>query len=82
MVKLAALIAALPVTALCVVVALYAARLSVLVLTHWQAQIGISVLLYLLPMLLVVLRRRRQAKRQPSGEDSLRPAIRRPLREL
>ena len=60
MAKLAALLAAVMVTALCVVVALYAMKLSVLVLMHWQALVALSLLVYV-PMLVVMIRRRRQA---------------------
>ena len=81
MVKLAALLAALPVTAFCVIAALYAAKLSVLVLLHWQAQIAVALFLYLIPMLVLVLRRKRQSGREPK-EEPLTPEGRRPLREL
>lgn len=58
--KLFALLASLAVTALCVVVALYAMKLSMLVLMHWQALVALSLLVYV-PMLIVMVRRRRQA---------------------
>ena len=60
MAKLLALFAALLVTALCVVAALYAMKLSVLVLMHWQALVALSLLVYV-PMWVVMVRRRRQA---------------------
>lgn len=72
MVKLAALLAALPITALCIAISLYAAKLSVLILTHWQAQIGIAVLLYLLPMAVLSVRKRRQAREKPRDEPPSR----------
>jgi hypothetical protein len=62
MAKLIALLAALVVTALCVVVALYAMKLSMLVLMHWQALVALSLLVYV-PMLVVMVRRKRQASR-------------------
>jgi len=81
MVKLAALLAALPLTALSLLVALYAAKLSVLVLMHWQAQIAVALLLYLIPVLVLALRRKRQAQREAKNER-LAPTARRSLREL
>lgn len=71
MTKLIALLAALLITALCVVVALYAMKLSMLVLMHWQAMVAFSALLYLIPMLVVMLRRRRQAKLQAAKDEPL-----------
>ncbi|HUO03168.1 MAG TPA: hypothetical protein VMU31_10345 [Rhizomicrobium sp.] len=79
---MAALLAALVVTALCVTAALYAMRLSVLVLMHWQAMVAFSALLYLIPMLVVALRRKRQVKLQAAEDAPLTPVARRPLREL
>lgn len=58
--KLIALLAAMAVTALSVVVALYAMKLSMLVLMHWQVLVALSLLVYV-PMLVVMVRRKRQA---------------------
>lgn len=80
MVKLVALLATLPVTALCVMVSLYAMKVSVLILMHWQAQIAISAFLYLIPMLVLAWRKKRRAERAAKNERVMPTP--RPLREL
>jgi hypothetical protein len=77
MTKLVALLAALTVTVLCGLLALYAARLSVLMFLHWQAWVAVSLLFY--ASIFVVARRR---KRQAAKDEPFTPATRRPLREL
>jgi cbb3-type cytochrome oxidase subunit 3 len=81
MTKLAALLAALGVTALCGLVALYAARLSVLMFLHWEAWVALSLLFYA-SIFLVAFRRKRRAERQAANDAPLAPVERRPLREI
>ena len=82
MTKLVALLAALVITALCGVAGIYAMKLSMLVLMHWQAMIAFSALLYIIPVAVVMLRRRRQAKLQAARDQALMPMVRRPLGDL
>ena len=81
MAKLAALLAALTVTVLCGLLALYAARLSVLVFLHWEAWVAISLLFYA-SVFALALRRKRQAERQAAKDERLTPVTRQTLREL
>ena len=63
MTKLAVLLAALVITALCAVLALYAMRIFLFVLLHWQAMVALSLLFYA-SIFLVALRQKRRAKRE------------------
>jgi hypothetical protein len=81
MTKLAALLAALTVTVLCGLLALYAARLSVLTFLHWEAWVAVSLLFYA-SVFVLALRRKRQAERQAAKDEPLTPVTRQPLREL
>jgi membrane protein implicated in regulation of membrane protease activity len=81
MAKLAALLAALTVTVLCGLLALYAARLSVLIFLHWEAWVAISLLFYA-SIFVAARRSKRQAERQAAKEEPLTPSVRRPLHEL
>lgn len=81
MAKLAALLAALTVTVLCGLLALYAARLSVLIFLHWEAWVALSLLFYA-SIFVAARRRKRQAEHQAAKEETLGPSVRRPLREL
>jgi hypothetical protein len=81
MTKLIALLAALTVTVLCGLLALYAARLSLLMFLHWQAWVAGSLLFYA-SIFVAARRRKRQAERQAAKDEPLTPATRQPLREL
>jgi membrane protein implicated in regulation of membrane protease activity len=70
MAKLAALPAALSVTVLLGVIALYAARLSLLMFLHWEAWVALSLLFYA-SMFLLALRRKRQSERDKKPQSSL-----------
>jgi hypothetical protein len=63
MTKLAALLAALVITALCAVLALYAMKIFLFVLLHWQAMVALSLLFYA-SIFLVALHQKRRAKRE------------------
>jgi membrane protein implicated in regulation of membrane protease activity len=81
MAKLVALLAALGVTALCGLLALYAARLSVLMFLHWEAWVAASLLFYA-SVFVMARRRKRRAQREAEKTEPLTPAMRRPVREL
>jgi cbb3-type cytochrome oxidase subunit 3 len=78
---LAALLAALTVTVLCGLLALYAARLSLLMFLHWEAWVALSLLFYA-SIFVAARRRKRRAERQAANDAPLAPATRQPLREL
>jgi hypothetical protein len=63
MTKLAVLFAALVITALCAVVALYAMKIFLFVLLHWQAMVALS-LLFSASIFLAALRQKHRAKRE------------------
>lgn len=63
MAKLAAMLGALAITALCAVVAVYAMPL----LLHWQTMVTLSLLFYAV-IYVLSLRRKRQAAREPARD--------------
>lgn len=63
MTKLAALLAAVAITALCAVVALYTMKFFLFVLLHWEAMVALSLLFYA-TIFLVALHQKRRAKRE------------------
>jgi hypothetical protein len=77
MTKLAALLAALVVTALCAAVAIYAMPL----LLHWQAEVALSLLFYAVIILIARRKKRLAAAREAEKDKPLTYVIRRPLRE-
>ena len=64
MTKLAVFVAALVITALCAVLALYAMKMFLFVLMHWQAMVALSLLFYA-SIFLAASRQKRRAKREP-----------------
>ena len=64
MAKLVVFVAALAITALCAVLALYAMKMFLFVLLHWQAMVALSLLFYA-SIFLAASRQKRRAKREP-----------------
>jgi hypothetical protein len=71
MTKLIALLAALTVTAVCGMLALYAARLSLLMFLHWQAWVAVSLLFYA-SIFVMAKRSERRAEREATKDETLR----------
>lgn len=80
MAKLFALLAALSITVLCGLVALYAARLSMLIFVHWEGWVAVSLLFYA-SVFLAARRSKRRAERQAAKEKTLLATARRSSRE-
>ena len=62
MTKLMVLLAALVITALCAILALYAMKIFLFVLLHWEAMVALSLLFYA-SIYVAALRQKRRAKR-------------------
>jgi hypothetical protein len=78
MVKVAALLAALVITALCGLTAVYAAKSLLFAFVHWQVWVGLSLFFYG-SIFMAAFRQKRRAERAAKGEN-LDPSA--PLREL
>lgn len=78
MVKLAALLAALVITALCGITALYAAKTFLFAFVHWQVWVGLSLFFYA-SIFAAAFRQKRRAELEAKDEGA---ATRQPLREL
>jgi len=78
MVKLAAMLAALVITALCGITALYAAKTFLFAFVHWQVWVGLSLFFYA-SIFAAAFRQKRRAERAAKDERST-PGE--PLREL
>lgn len=78
MMKLAALLAALVITALCGLTAVYAAKSLLFAFVHWQVWVGLSLFFYA-SIFTAAFRHKRRAERAAKDEN-LTPGA--PLREL
>ena len=63
MAKLMVFLAALVITALCAILALYAMKIFLFVLLHWEAMVALSLLFYA-SIYVAALRQKRRAKRE------------------
>lgn len=78
MVKLAAMLAALVITALCGITALYAAKGFLFAFVHWQVWVGLSLFFYG-SIFMAAFRQKRRAELEAKNEHA---AAQPPMREL